>query len=124
MNLAKRCVALCRRIELRTYSDFEEDLIGWIAECQHQPRSHLTVNTLINDGGGLGIDGDDAVDLLRYLGNKTGISMATFEYDRFFGSEGVPWGRIADWIRGRRRWRLEPLTIGMLAEYIWAETNK
>jgi acyl carrier protein len=97
-------------------TNFEEEVSGWIAEWLGVPRSSVTADTRVNVD--LGVDGDDAFEMLQYLTNRAGISFATLEHDRYFGPEGFPWARIIDWMKGRRQWALEPLTVAMLAQYM------
>jgi hypothetical protein len=102
---------------MRDFSDFREKVIGWIAEWRRVPRDRLTSDTKLNYD--LGIDGDDAQELLQHLANKSGVSFAKFQYVRFFGPEGMPWRDLIDLITRKRRWRLEPLTAATLIQYMW-----
>jgi hypothetical protein len=36
----------------------------------------------------LGIDGDDAIDLISKFGQEFNVDMETFDFNRYFGSEG------------------------------------
>jgi hypothetical protein len=105
------------------YGDFQANVIGWIADWRGEPDIRLAADTRINCGpNALGIDGDDALDLLGHLARRSGISLKTFEYDRFFGPEALPWRRIFDWIKGGRQC-VCPLTIAMLSQYMWDEAQ-
>ena len=96
--------------------EFEQKVSVWIAEWWGVPAVHLSPDTVINIG--LGITGDDAVELLQCLQGKTGVNFSQFEYDRFFGPEGVPWPRMFNWMRGKQKFGLDVLTIRMLAKFI------
>jgi hypothetical protein len=94
---------------LSDYDEFEQTVIGWIADWRGAPKTWLTPATSLNVGrGALGIEGDDAAELIRYLATTSGVKFSDFEYDRFFGLEGFPWLRLAEWLRGR-----EAMEIGI-----------
>lgn len=106
-----------------SYDDFEHRVIAWIREWRGDLTSHITPDTYINSGlRGLGIDGDDAAEMLQYLHRKSGVDFKGFEYDRFFGPEGVPWTHMLEWIKGNRKWN-ERLSVRMLAQYMFKEIS-
>lgn len=108
------------------YGSFERQVITWLAEWFRVPVSRITPTTEINGGWrrGLGGDGADADDMVEHLMKRSGLTFRGFDYDRFFGPE-LPFmfflDRLIDRIRGRPQRPLEPLTVRMLAEFMWIE---
>lgn len=70
---------------------YELRVLGWVAEwARGWRREPITLDTPINGPfwKGLGIDGDDAVNLLEHLRKASGVSFDNFEYEKYFDPEG------------------------------------
>jgi hypothetical protein len=51
--------------------EYEEKVIGWIAEWRQLDRRELAPTTSVTKGwSGLGVDGDDAKELIEFLRNR------------------------------------------------------
>lgn len=98
-----------------TPTDVESLVIHWIAEWSGRNFQELSPKTSINIGPRcLGVDGDDAYELLEHLHHKTGVLFDDdFAFDNYFGPEGF--GIDRSQIKKRK------LTIEMLAQYISAK---
>lgn len=108
------------------YDTIERQVIAWLAEWLRVPVSRITPATEINGGWplGLGVDAADADDMVAHVMKRSGLTFRGFDYDRFFGPEGgfiFFLDRLIDRLRGQRQRPLEPLTVRMLAEFMWAE---
>jgi acyl carrier protein len=78
--------------------------------------AHIRSEIAINKE--LGIDGDDAVDLLREIQNQFEIDIKDFEFSKYFGPESVSFlTAISRALRGDRL-NLQPLSVRQLAEYV------
>lgn len=105
-----------------SFVSFEQQVITWLTEFTGRRRSTIEPSTIINTGWrSLGIDGDEAAELLEHLCRESDISFETFPGDRYFGPErprnliGVLWREL----RGNPAPR-QPLTIRQLAEFMWS----
>lgn len=68
----------------------------------------------------LGIDGDDAEELLVAFGERFNLPINDFPFAQYFGSEvGAGWRHLLMAFLGFRQNRFKPLTIQQLAD--WAE---
>lgn len=76
--------------------------------------SRITAATRI--GEDLGVDGDDASDLLAAFASRFHVDLAGFEFRRHFGPEAgwSPFSALYCLFTGRGR--TEPVTVGQLAE--------
>lgn len=101
-------------------TDLETRVHRFVADRLGVPSHRLTrATTLFGD---LGVDGDDAAELLEAFGEAFGIDPTDLELARHFGPEGLwPW-TVAEWLRqaarsGTREDRagLRPITLGDLA---------
>jgi hypothetical protein len=104
------------------FAQFEQQVIAWLAEWASVPASRLAPSTEVNRV--LGVDGADADDMVAHLAKRGGVTFDGFEFDRYFGPEvGFVFylDRIVDFIAGRRRRPIEPLTVAMLARFMWAK---
>jgi hypothetical protein len=105
------------RASMTEFEVYQQQVIDWVSEWSK--RHNLSPMTSINRGlSGLGIDGQDADELIEFLSRKSGISFSDFDFDRYFGPElGLGHILVQPW--GVRRWFTTPkLTIGELALYM------
>jgi acyl carrier protein len=66
----------------------------------------------------LGVDGDDAAELLTKIEKAFKIDTSDFEFPRYFGPESVSLLTIfSNLVRGRVL-KFEPLSVKSLAEYV------
>lgn len=61
-----------------------------VAECAGVDVEQISLDTAINLD--LGVDGDDAAELLEAFSSRFAVDLATFRFDRYFGSEGLGFG--------------------------------
>lgn len=106
-------------------SNNEQKVISWIADWRRVSPAKLSMNTCVNCGllSGLGIDGADAIELVRNLSEKSGLPFDDFQFDRYFGPE-LSLASIVFHPRvllGRRR--LSKLRIRDIVEYMNAKAN-
>ena len=65
-------------------------VISLVAECAGVSMQQISLDTAINLD--LGIDGDDACELLEAFSSKFDVDLSTFQFDRYFASEAcLPW---------------------------------
>jgi acyl carrier protein len=103
-----------------TFKDFQEQVCSAVAEFRNDKKG-VTPDQPIGVGkGSLGIDGDDAVELLAHLRKRFGITFQQFPFDRYFGPEGGGIGMLWDWLNGRLK-PLEKFTVGDLTQFMWDE---
>ncbi|MCP4561488.1 MAG: DUF1493 family protein [Bosea sp.] len=105
------------------FADYLEQIRVAVADfCGER---HVTPETSINGGfRSLGIDGDDAVDLLNHLSEEFGTSFERFPYARYFGPESLSLSFLIGQLRARHKGDHEPLgslTIGDLARFMWEQ---
>jgi hypothetical protein len=62
-----------------------EAVLNLVAECTGCSRGQLSLDTALNQE--LGVDGDDAAELLEAFARKFGVDLSRFPYDRYFGNE-------------------------------------
>jgi acyl carrier protein len=68
----------------------------------------------------LGIDGDDAEELLVAFGERFSLPIKDFPFSEYFGSEvGAGWRHLFMAVLGIGKVRMKPLTVQQLAD--WAE---
>ncbi len=110
---------------MMTPEEYELTVVKWVSEWARRPYGRLTPQTCINCGmiTGLGVDGEDADELIKYLQDVSGVSFSDFSYDDYFGPELS----IAAWIfrpheifRGKK---LKNLTISDLAAYMYSKVK-
>jgi acyl carrier protein len=95
----------------------EHRLVALIAE---QTRFRKPIGTATTVNHDIGVDGQDAIDLLLAVQDEFKLAdVDDFEFDRFFGPEAgfnpIVW--LAEKLGGRSR-PLEPLPVSAIAEYI------
>ncbi|PZU85840.1 MAG: hypothetical protein DI527_20760 [Chelatococcus sp.] len=101
------------------FADYLEQVCAAIAVLWPTRRGVTPERFICFGADSLGVDGDDAVDLLMHLRKRFGTSFEQFPYDRYFGPEaGPPLGFLWKWLTGRP---LEKLTVRDLARYMWNE---
>ena len=90
------------------------NVIRLISEVILVPASHINADTrLLED---LGVDGDDAVELLESFAARFKVDLAEFPFNRHFGPEAAwcPPYSLYLWLNGGSK--LEAVTVGQLAE--------
>lgn len=102
------------------FADHLQQVCAAVAEFRGEQHT-VTPERVIRTGpGSLGIDGDDAVELLIHLHEQFGTSFEDFPYDRYFGPEGLPISALWQWLTGASQ-HLEKFTVGDLARWMWNE---
>jgi acyl carrier protein len=73
-----------------TPASIAESVLSLVADYTGCRREQLNLDTALNQD--LGVDGDDACELLDAFAKKFGVDLSRFHYDRYFGSEagGLP----------------------------------
>ena len=105
--------------------EYEEKVIGWIAEWRQLDRRELAPTTSVTKGwSGLGVDGDDAKELIEFLRNRSGVSFEAFEYDRYFGPELSIAAAIFHPVASIRGLRGPLLTIRELASFMYQNRSR
>ena len=91
-----------------------QEVINLVADQTGVSPSRITASTRI--GEDLGVDGDDASDLLKAFASHFHVDLDRFEFSRHFGPEagGNPFYYLYCFFTGRGR--LAPVTVGQLAE--------
>jgi acyl carrier protein len=105
--------------DIGSFIAFEEWMEGEIAVQTNSRRERINPASSIN--GDLGVDGDDAYELLVHLANETGADFAEFPYDDYFGSEAAGYEMvqaIRRLLRGEKKVWLR-LSVRDLATYMW-----
>jgi hypothetical protein len=74
---------------MKSLTEFETIVVQWVSEWSRRPIDSLSPQTCINCGfvKGLGVDGEDADDLIRFLHDKSGVGFSDFQFDQYFGPE-------------------------------------
>ena len=73
----------------------------------------------------LGIDGDDAEELLVALGKRFSLPIEDFPFSQYFGSEvGAGWRHLFMAVLGIGRARLKPLTVQQLADWVEQRSHR
>ena len=95
-------------------TDLVERVVSFVAHQTGRRQSRLRLQTDLWD---LGVDGDDAHDLLLRLSEEFQINLQKMEFGRHFGPEAV-FNPLAVFLPGWWRWRREriPVTIADLVE--------
>jgi hypothetical protein len=95
-------------------SETLQNVIHPVAEQTGVSPSRITASTRI--GEDLGVEGDDASDLLTAFASRFHVDLAAFQFARHFGPEAgwSPFYALYCLFTGRGR--TEPVTIGQLAE--------
>lgn len=98
-----------------------EEVIAFVAEFWHEPKSRLSPETSVNDD--LGMDGDDGIEFLQAFSVRFGVDLSGFPRDKYFGPEAAanPISIIEGIIRGVTTGRcsnLAPLTLRHLADAV------
>lgn len=91
-------------------------VIELVAEQTGVSPSRITAATRI--GEDLGVDGDDASDLLTEFASRFQVDLAGFQFSRHFGPEAgwSPFYALYCLFTGRGR--TEPVTVGQLAKAV------
>ena len=91
-----------------------QEVINLVADQTGVSPSRITASTRI--GEDLGVDGDDASDLLEAFASHFHVDLDRFEFSRHFGPEAGanPFCYLYCFFTGRGR--LAPVTVGQLAE--------
>lgn len=90
--------------------NLEQRIIWFVAQVSGCKLEKLqTGSRLLHD---LGIDGDDAVELLSEYSEVFQVDMGGFEFGKYFGPEAS-----FSLFRSRPQQELTPITIGDLVEY-------
>ena len=63
----------------------DEDIILFLSEFCRIPSEKININSSIQDD--LGVDGDDAGDLMREYSQKFRVDLSAFEFKKYFGDE-------------------------------------
>jgi hypothetical protein len=101
------------------HPDLTARVVETIADQTRCHRSRLRLQTDLWD---IGVDGDDARDLLLRLSDEFEINLENMQFHRHFGPEGT--NLLAVLLPGWRRWRREriPVTIADLVEAARTQT--
>ena len=87
-----------------------EDVQQFLCEGCRVSRQSVTASTrLLHD---LGIDGDDAIEILTDFGKRFGVDFSSFSFERYFGSElgaGIRW--LVRKVHGADAIRFPPITL-------------
>ncbi|WP_144284007.1 DUF1493 family protein [Chryseobacterium echinoideorum] len=95
-----------------------ENLISFIKKERYEDNEILPQNTLLTD---LGIDGDDAVELLMNLQKNFNVSFESFNFNKYFYREGFSlfsFSTIFKTLLGKPREIKPELTIQELYDYM------
>lgn len=100
-----------------------EEVIDFVSSITSVPRRKISLSTRL--GEDLGIDGEDAGELMSEFFSRFNVRAESFVFERYFGQEGIPLSFWFELLRGR--WPgttppLVPITIGDLV--LSAETGK
>lgn len=105
--------------DIRGFIAFEQWLEGVIAAETNVRRERINPATAINND--IGVDGDDAYELLVLVQDKTGADFSDFPYDDYFGAESQGYEMVQAirrlFRREKKTWRR--LTVRDLALYMW-----
>lgn len=102
-------------------SELSDAVRAFVAEQLGVSSGRLSSETTLF--GDLGVDGDDAVDLMSAFGERFGVDLSEFDRQAYFGSEG--WSPVALYLglaglmRGgspEARAGLKPVSIGCLVK--------
>ena len=88
-----------------------QKIIRLVAESTGVDESLITASTRL--GEDLGVDGDDASDMIAALASNFHVDLAAFDFSRHFGPE-AGFSPISIHLSPR----LEPVTVGHLAEAV------
>ena len=91
-----------------------QDVIHLVAEQTGVSPSLITASTRI--GEDLGVDGDDASDLLMAFASRFHVDLAGFQFARHFGPEAGWCPFYALYCLYTGRGRTEPVTVAQLAD--------
>ena len=105
--------------DIRGFMAFEQWLEGEIASQTNHHREHVNPASSIN--GDLGVDGDDAIELLLHLERETGADFTDFVIDNYFGAEAQGYEMvqaIRRFLKGEKKaWHR--LSVRELATFMW-----
>ena len=92
-----------------------DQIVALVSRTSGVPADRIRPETRLAED--LGVDGDDADELLDAYARRFGVDLAAFEFSRYFGEEPNLMA-FAHWVRDL--WRgdarpTRPLTIAMLA---------
>ncbi len=65
----------------------DDKLLNYIQGLNLINPKKLTLDTLVEKG--LGITGDDAIDFIEEFAKEFNVDIASFNYSKYFGEEGV-----------------------------------
>lgn len=92
-------------------------VIGFVAAWTNSPLARIGLRTTLQ--GDLGVDGDDAAELIQAFGGTFDVDLSGFVFQRYFHPEPLlgcsPIGLLY-WVTGRTALRVRPITIGDLVE--------
>jgi len=74
----------------------EEEIIMFLSEFRNIEPHRITNSTLLFDD--LGIDGDDAVELMEEFSKRFNVDLQTFHIGEYFGCEGLPPTFLFNWL--------------------------
>jgi acyl carrier protein len=102
-------------------TETEREIADILERIHSDKASRIQPNTYINMD--LGVDGDDAVDLLVEIQKTFRINCDDFQFDRYFGPESL--GLLIQFRKIFRdeKLRLEPLSVRQLGEYVDRKTS-
>ena len=102
----------------------EEEIIRFLSEFLNIKAHRITNSTLLFDD--LGIDGDDAVDLMEEFSKRFNVDLKTFAIGEYFGGEGLPPTFLFHWLiiilkrlfgkNAHEAAGLKPLSVARLVE--------
>lgn len=91
-------------------NEFLEEVKSFIAEHTCVKITRLCLETTLRED--LGIDGDDAVDLLEAFSREFQIDLSDLNFTEYFDAEGF---NLFSLFSSRRK-KLKPLTVGKLVD--------
>ncbi len=107
---------------MTSQEEFEQQVLNWISEWYEGPKERLSSQTSINVD--LGVDGDDADELIQYLHERSGVIFSDFPFDRYFGPEVSIVAALVRPLLFMRRKNLEALSVRDLASYMYERRPK
>jgi len=100
----------------RSDQEIEAEVFRLIEEVTNVPVAKLTLETRV--GHDLGVDGDDAVEILMALKKRYSVDISAFKFDEHFGTEGWDPFRAIYHLFRRTANKLKPLRIRDIVEAV------
>lgn len=69
----------------QTYNKLQQEVLAFISYQRSTPKEKINLeDSLFHD---LGVDGDDALELINRYASKFGVSLTDFDINKYFGPE-------------------------------------